>query len=251
MTSKTSPSRLEAVSSGPKSRKLSGFRSIDVAQERAEHPRRLAERRRRASARRPRSRGSRAAEVAEQLAAVRVRVGAHPPLAARAQRARARARGGRSRRTAPRAGSCAATPRAAAGAPALSRTSASGTWCERQVPSTGLPSTSFGPVQPFGVRRTIIGQRGRPGVPPLRARSRWISRDLVERRRRGRPRTRWCTGPGSSPVEAAGDDDRLPAVALEQRDQLLLGDPREHGRVRDLVAVQVQDRQHGAVACAG
>jgi hypothetical protein len=41
----------------------------------------------------------------------------------------------------------------------LVRTSASGTWCARQVPSTGRPSTNFGPVQPFGVRSTIIGQR--------------------------------------------------------------------------------------------
>ena len=40
-------------------------------------------------------------------------------------------------------------------------TAAIGTWCERQLPSTGLPSTSFGPVQPFGVRSTIIGQVGR------------------------------------------------------------------------------------------
>ena len=41
------------------------------------------------------------------------------------------------------------------------RTSSSGTWCARQVPSTGLPSTNFGPVQPFGVRITSIGHIGR------------------------------------------------------------------------------------------
>ncbi len=41
----------------------------------------------------------------------------------------------------------------------LSRTSASGTWWARQVPSTGRPSTSRGPVQPLGVRRMIIGRR--------------------------------------------------------------------------------------------
>ena len=33
----------------------------------------------------------------------------------------------------------------------------------------GAPSTTFGPVQPFGVRSTIIGQTGRRGSPPLRA----------------------------------------------------------------------------------
>ena len=43
--------------------------------------------------------------------------------------------------------------------------SPSGTWCERNEPSIGLPSTTFGPVQPLGVRRTIIGQRGRSAEP--------------------------------------------------------------------------------------
>ena len=48
-------------------------------------------------------------------------------------------------------------------------------------------------------------------------------------------------------VEAAADDERPPAVALEQGDELALRDPREHGRVGDLEPVQVQDRQHRAV----
>src|SRR5699024_10940021 len=43
-----------------------------------------------------------------------------------------------------------------------------GTWCARKVPSICLPSTSFGPVQPFGVRSTIIGQRMTSGRLPLR-----------------------------------------------------------------------------------
>jgi len=37
------------------------------------------------------------------------------------------------------------------------------------------------------------------------------------------------------------------AVAFQQRAQLALGDPGQHCRVGDLVAVEVQDRQHGAV----
>jgi hypothetical protein len=44
------------------------------------------------------------------------------------------------------------------------------------------------------------------------------------------------------------DEARLVAVADHQGAKLFLGDPREDGRVGDLVAVQVQDRQHGAVA---
>ena len=39
--------------------------------------------------------------------------------------------------------------------------SATGTWCERNVPSICSPSMTFGPVHPFGLRRMIIGQRGR------------------------------------------------------------------------------------------
>ena len=50
-----------------------------------------------------------------------------------------------------------------------------GTWWERNVPSVGLPSTTVGPVQPFGERRMIIGQRGRSLKPLLRA-SRWMRR---------------------------------------------------------------------------
>ena len=52
---------------------------------------------------------------------------------------------------------------------------------------------------------------------------------------------------GRFSVEAAGNDERSVAVALEERDELVLGNPREHRRIGDLVAVQVQDRQHGAV----
>ena len=90
-----------------------------------------------------------------------MRVRAHAPLAARRQRRELRHEARRSRRRAPPAGSCAATPRARAMCFGLSRTSASGTWCERHVPSTGFPSTSAGPVQPFGVRSTIIGHAAR------------------------------------------------------------------------------------------
>ena len=48
-------------------------------------------------------------------------------------------------------------------------------------------------------------------------------------------------------VEAAADEDRPPAVALEEGDELTLRDPREHGRVGDLEAVQMEHRQHRAV----
>ena len=44
------------------------------------------------------------------------------------------------------------------------------------------------------------------------------------------------------------DEVGLVAVADEQRAQLVVRDARQHGRVGDLVAVEVQDREHGAVA---
>ena len=49
-------------------------------------------------------------------------------------------------------------------------------------------------------------------------------------------------------VEAARDEDRPVPVALEQRHELRLGNPREDGRARDFVAVQMEDGQHRAVA---
>ena len=98
----------------------------------------------------------------------------------------------------------------------MSRTSAIGTWCERHESSTGSPSTSFGPVQPFGVRRTIIGQRGRSARLAVSRALRWIARDLVERvvERGGEA---LVDGRRILAVEAARDEDRPVAVALEQR----------------------------------
>ena len=65
---------------------------------------------------------------------------------------------------------------------------------------------------------------------------------LVERRGKAPMHLRWILT-----VEAAGDGQRLPAVALEQSEELALWDPRKNRRACDLVAVQVQDREHGAV----
>ncbi|SAL79986.1 hypothetical protein AWB67_05548 [Caballeronia terrestris] len=44
------------------------------------------------------------------------------------------------------------------------------------------------------------------------------------------------------------DEIWLVSIAHEQRLEFLVADAREDGRVRDLVAVQVENRQHGAVA---
>ena len=77
-----------------------------------------------------------------------------------------------------------------------------GTWWERKVPSVGRPSTLFGPVQPLGVRSTIIGQRGRSVERPSRA-ARWMAAissmtvSIVAA-------MAWCTVRGSSPSTTWG-----------------------------------------------
>ncbi len=43
------------------------------------------------------------------------------------------------------------------------------------------------------------------------------------------------------------DQERFPAISLQQCGQLFVGDPGEHRRVRDLVVVEMKDREHGSV----
>ena len=81
MTEKTSPSRFEAVSSGPEEPEGLLVAGDDVAEEAAEHPRRLAERRRRLLDLDRVVAEIGKNEVAQQEAAVCVRVGAHPAIA--------------------------------------------------------------------------------------------------------------------------------------------------------------------------
>jgi hypothetical protein len=84
----------------------------------------------------------------------------------------------------------------------LVRTSLMGTWCERHVPSTCFPSIVAGPVQPFGVRMTIIGHSGRLVVDPSRAAC-WMSR-IWSRQRSRVAAICWWTSAGSSPVTKYG-----------------------------------------------
>ena len=100
-------------------------------------------------------------------------IGAHAPGAPGASAASS-GRSGRRRRTAP-PGDSSASILELAQCSGLSAIPASGTWWDRQDPSVFLPSTSAGPVHPFGVTRTIIGQRGRSVRPPVPAAA-WIAR---------------------------------------------------------------------------
>ena len=109
------------------------------------------------------------------------------------------------------------------------------------MPSICRPSTTFGPVQPLGELSTIIGQRGRVEVA-VDAGVLLDLLDLLDRRveRRGH-------GLVHQLRLVALDEVRRPAVAAEQLLQFLVLDAGEDGRVGDLVAVEMQDRQHRAV----
>ena len=108
------------------------------------------------------------------------------------------------------------------------------------MPSIFKPSTIFGPVQPLGERRTIIGQRGRAGS--LFSRSLLDCVDLGDGffdRRRHQPVHRLRI--------VALDEERRPPATEEELFQFLVLDAGEDRRVADLESVEVQDRQNRAV----
>gem|GEM_PF-6296848 len=79
---------------------------------------------------------------------------------------------------------------------------ASGTWCDRKVPSTGTPSTLPGPVHPLGLRRMTTGQRARSGLRAARMaamRSKAASRVAA---------IAWCMLSGSEPSTSSGSYPR-------------------------------------------
>ena len=103
-----------------------------------------------------------------------------------------------------------------------------------------LPSSSFGPVQPFGRAQDDARPCGTTEVAGPRS---FLDvcdlvEDLVDA---SRHRLVHFSGLGSF------DEPRSMAVALEQLAQLALRYARQHGRVGDLVAVEVEDRQDASV----
>ena len=89
-------------------------------------------------------------EVLAQLPAVDVRVRPHPQVARRARRRRSPGSGRRSRRTAPPGRYERSHSSRIFRWPGSDFAFIAGTWCAFEVPSTLMPSTSFGPVQPLG-----------------------------------------------------------------------------------------------------
>ena len=216
----------------------------DVAQPAAEHPGRLGQRRAGLGHLDRVGRGSRAAPAA------RVR---RPPLACGFAPIRRSpvghagqhlgAAGRRRRRRAPRAGRSASTPPAPPGGPRRRG---------RPTAAPGAPATCPRP----GRRRPPSGRSSPSGCAArssatVDARSSRSSRaaplDRGDLGRSTRPAWRPAAG---APVAGSSPSTRYGPVAVpgQQRGQLVVADPGEHGRVGDLVAVEVQDRQHRAVA---
>ena len=148
---------------------------------------------------------------------------------------------GRDRRTAPRAGSCAARPPAGPGGPAAPPARPAAPGANARCPRPACHPPACGPVHPFGVRSTIIGQRGRS----TRAAGAGLPLDVPDA-----PDDR-VQGLGHRLVHGhrvvALDEERLVSVADHQRFQLGPADPGQHRGVGDLVAVEVQDGQHRPV----
>jgi len=230
----------EAIRGGlvrPEHAEVVGVALDHVAQEPAEHARRLAEGRARLVDLDRVVAEVGQQQVSQQRAAVCVRARAHPPVALRRQLEQLRQRG------------------AVVGEQLLGSVGAHPLLEQAQVISVLARVDDRHLVRPPAVldRLAVDLLRARPALRraqhdhrPLAARAALHRGDpvqrLVEPRREALVHAQRVLA-----VEAAGDEDRLVAAALHQRNQLALRDPGEHRRVRDLVAVQMQDRENGAV----
>ena len=195
VTSNTAWSRLDAVSSGPKIRKLSGFRRITSV--------RYLPSSRVASEIDPPGTGTSTAK--SRKSGSRRSLSSSPPLACGLSLIRSVPPGDRavmSALTEPSASNSSSgwydvshsssTCRCAS----VSRALASGTWCDRQESSTCLPSMTGGQVQPFGVLKMIIGQAGRDSSP---AAARALISEISSSTTSSSSANRACTAAWSSP----------------------------------------------------
>ena len=210
-----------------------------VAQERAEDARRLARGAARLAGRRPRSRGSRAGR-GRAAGGRRWRAGWRPCAArpgAPAPRARGAARP--ARRRAPRAGSSAASPRAARGARGWSSGRRAAPGGSGRSPRPACRRPPWARSSPSGSQHDHRPARPRPS-PPFAGGG--LDRvDLLDHLVEGRGHRR-CTSRARRPRRSAARSRSPRAASAARR-----ADPGQHRRVGDLVAVQVEDRQHRAV----
>ena len=146
--------------------------------------------------RRPRTRRSRGGRAARRsLAAVRVRVRAHAPVAFGRERRELGDEACRSSSNSSRARSCASTPRASRGARRCRARSRAAPGASGRCPRPARRRRPSGPVQPLGVRSTIAGQRGRG----RRERRRLDRRGSVVCASSSVAANCWCTSRGRRP----------------------------------------------------
>ena len=246
-TSKTAPSRLRVGLVGAEEAEVRGRRGW--------------RRRRRAAARRARrvdsvrsraraldrervaatGRGRRAAT--QPPAAVGVGRRAHPLVARRAPARRAPRPAARRRRSAPRAGRSASTPPASPGARGSRGPGRAAPGGRGRCPRSGRRRPPPGRSSPSACAARSPASAAAP-TRRRRAPRAWISR--IRRAALGERR-------GEVAVDrarvVAGDEVRPRSRGRASSAAIsVLARPAEHGRAGDLVLVEVQDRQHGAVA---
>src|ERR1017187_4859151 len=124
----------------------------------------------------------------------------------------------------------------------FSRTVARGTWCARNVPSIGIPSTSFGQVHPYGRAKNNHGP-DRLLLEPTAARL------LLN-----------CSNLGVAIVQRSSEElmhglrivafDKIGPVTTSdiQSFQFFVARPSLNSRPGDFVAVEVEDREDCAVS---
>lgn len=213
----------------------------DVTDPRAEHPCRAGDRRTRFGNLHAVVAEVRQGQVAQHHAAVGDRVGAHPPVTARRQRQELVDR---------RAGRVEQLLRPVAAQPVLQLGQV------RRVVADARQRHLMGAVGALHLGAVDLTRAGpalrrpqndhwpagtfddAPGAgPPLDLGD--LVQHAVQRRREG---------PMHLGGIVAGHHVRLVARPAQEVEQVALGDPGQHGRVGDLVAVEVQDGQHRAVA---
>ena len=180
-------------------------------------------------------------EIAQQPAAVRVRIGAHAPVAGGGQR--------------PQFG----FQRAVRVEQLFRAIRAHPRFEDRPVRVVGARRADrnlMGTKRPFD-RQSVHELRTGPALGraehdrgPHRSlgesRSAGVALNLPDANDGGAQRGRECAVHREGLV--AGNEDRIVAAARQQFGELRLRDPREHRRAGDLVAVEMEDRKHGPVA---
>ena len=186
-------------------------------------------------------------QILEQEPAVGVGVVAHASLSFGCQiRPAPGPSAPRPRRTAPRTGNSAATL-PAAHMPGFGRQLGE-RHLMRAPDAFGAPTIHLlGPVQPLGVRKTIIGQHGRRTAPAdACAPAVWMCRISATT-----SSARWRPCAGASVPRVAGPSTKSGSISVTDEQSTPArhaADPGQHRGIGDLVAIQMQDGQHGPVA---